>query len=178
MSPSYVQRQIERAMASRRQGLRGKVSGLSAAKRVQLAQVSGVAGETFQGMEVFQQAGFRSLPLSGTEVIVIPLHGQSAHGVVIASANGQLHVANMQAGETAIYNETDGHFIHLKNGKVIRMEAQVIELVASQKVVVDSPLLDASGEVKDAVGTLSAMRGVFNAHHHVPAGGAVDHLMA
>lgn len=164
MSPNYVQTQIARAMAGRRQGLRGKQTKLKSSTRVQLAQVQGMEGEIYQDAEVFQQAGFRSLPLDGTQVIVIPLHGKSAHGVVIASANGELRVAEMQAGETAIYNETNGHFIHLKNNRVIRMEADVIELVATTKVLVQAPLLDATGDVRDGAGTMATIRSVFNAH--------------
>lgn len=166
MSGTLVKEQIARALASVRQALRGKLVRVNAAKRVLLSQVLGVTGETFQDAEMFQHAGFRSVPLSGAEVIVIPLHGKSAHGVVIASSNGALHVANMAEGETAIFNETNGHFIHLKNGSVIRMEADVIELVATTKVSLQTPLVDATGQVRDHAGTMDAMRSIYNGHHH------------
>ncbi len=166
MNGALVKEQIMRALAGVRQALRGKVLRVSAAKRVLLSQVSGMAGETFQDAEMFQHAGFRSVPLTGSQVIVIPLHGKSAHGVVISSSNGALHVANMAEGETAIFNETDGHFIHLKNGRVIRMEADVIELVATTKVSLQTPLVDATGQVRDQVSTMDAMRSIYNGHHH------------
>ncbi len=184
MNPQLIKAQVARALSGIRQALRGKVLRVSAGTRVMLAQVAGLAGETFQDAEVFQQAGLRSVPMAGSQVVVIPLNGASAHGIVISCANGALHVANMQEGETALFNEREGHFIHLKNGKVIRMEADVIELVATTKVLLQTPLVDATakiqaaGEVQDAAGTMTAMRTAYNAHggHHAP-GSAPDHVM-
>jgi phage baseplate assembly protein V len=172
MSPDAIKAQIERHMRNQRHALRGKLTKLKASKRVQLAQIAGLSGEQFQDAEMFQHAGFRSLPLAGSQMIVIPLNGASAHGVVIASSNGSLHVANMEDGDTAIFNEAEGHFIHLKKGKIIRMEADVIELVATQKVLLDTPLVEATanmqaaGNVSDSAGKMAAMRSTFNAHKH------------
>lgn len=172
MSPDGIKAQIERQLRNQRHALRGKLTRLKGSRRVQLAQVAGLSGEQFQDAELFQHAGFRSLPLAGSQMIVIPLNGSSAHGVVIASSNGALHVANMQDGDTAIFNELEGHFIHLKKGKIIRMEANVIELVATQKVLLDTPLVEAAanmqaaGNVRDGTGTMAAMRSTFNAHNH------------
>ncbi len=170
MSPDGIKAQIERQMRNQRHSLRGKLTKLKASKRVQMAQVAGLSGEQFQDAELFQHAGFRSLPLAGTQMIVIPLNGSSSHGVVIASSNGALHVANMEDGDTAIFNEAEGHFIHLKKGKVIRMEADVIELVAAVKVDIQSPLTHMTGNAKadqnisDSTGTMASMRSAYNAH--------------
>lgn len=196
MSPQDIKQHIGRALSGVRQALRGKLARLTD-KQVMLAQVEGVAGELFQDAEVFQQAGLRSKPLAGAQVIVVPLHGSSAHGVVIACANGKLHVANMQDGETAIFNEKEGHFIHLKNGKIIRIECDKLEVVAplatfSGKVEIASDAtvggsaavaqsvtagldITAGGQVADQGGakTMGGMRAIYNSHTHNEQGNGV-----
>ena len=109
-----------------------------------LGQAEALSGDKFQRAEYFQQAGFRSRPLKNAEVIIIPLHGKSAHGVIISCANGQLHVANMQDGETAIFNETDGHFIYLKNGRIIEISCDTLNINAAVAVNINSPVLHAT----------------------------------
>jgi phage baseplate assembly protein V len=130
MSPRDLKQQILKALGSVRLPLRGRLRRLTDS-RIALAQVEGMGGETFQDAEYLQQAGLRSRPLAGAEVLIIPLGGASAHGVVVSCANGKLHVAALKDGETALYNETDGHFIHLKNGRVIRIECDTLEIVAN-----------------------------------------------
>lgn len=183
MSPKDVRNQVNRALASERKALRGTLARLTE-QRVMLAQVLGVAGEVFQDAEVMQQAGLRSKPLAGATMVVLPLHGRSAHGVVIACANGALHVANMQDGETALFNEKEGHFIHLKNGKVIRIECDKLEVVAALATFSGNVQIDgnqstagsttvagdvtAGGNIKDQGGakSMAGMRQVFNGHTH------------
>lgn len=183
MSPQDVKLQIARALSGVRQALRGKLTRLTD-KQVQLAQVEGVAGELFQDAEFFQQAGLRSRPLAGAQVIVLPLQGSSAHGVVIACANGKLHVANLQDGETALFNERDGHFIHLKNGRVVRIECETLEVVSTlttfsgrvevagetalAKSVAVGVDVVAGGDVSDQGGakSMAGMRSTYNIHTH------------
>lgn len=143
MNPSAVRNLIDRAMLGLRQALRGRLKSLSH-DRVMLAQVEGLAGEKFQKTEYLQMAGFRSRPLPNAEMVIIPLHGKSAHGVVVTCANGKMFKADVQDGESVLFNETDGHFIHLKNGKIIDISCDTLNINAAVAVNITSPSIHAT----------------------------------
>ncbi len=155
MNPDDVRKIMNRARTAQRHAVRARLKNLGSS-RVMLGQAEALAGEKFQKPEFFQQAGFRSRPLPNAEVIIIPLHGKSAHGVIISCANGQLHVANMQDGETAIFNETDGHFIHLKNGKIIDVSCDTFNLNAAVAVNINSPVVQATASTSVTLTTPQA----------------------
>lgn len=143
MDTRTIRQMIDRALGSVRQALRGRFQRASAAKQVILVQAEGLAGEPFNDAEFFQQPGLRSVPVAGMQAIVIPLGGRSAHGVVVASSNGALFVTDLQPGEVAVFNETDGvaNSIILRNGKVIDIQCATLNITATDAVNVKAPNL-------------------------------------
>ncbi|MDO4434383.1 MAG: phage baseplate assembly protein V [Alysiella sp.] len=126
-----------------RQAFRGKLNLSQTATPITRVQVSALADETLQDVEQFQQFGFTSHAPSGTEVIVLPLGGDTTHGIVVASENGAFRVQNLQAGEVAVYDQS-GSKIVLKQGKLIEIDCDNLVINATQKVQINSPLTETS----------------------------------
>lgn len=126
-------------------------------------EMEGLAGESVSG-ELMQHYGFVSGPLAGAEYIVLPVGGNTKHSVVVASGDGRyrLQVAD---GEVALYTD-EGDCIHLKRGRLIEVKTDTLVISATTKIVLDTPLVDASGEVKDKVRTMQADRDIYNQHVH------------
>lgn len=170
MSPNDAKKMIDRALTSVRQALRGKLQRASGAKRVIRVQSEGLKGEPFNAMELFQQPGLRSVPIAGMQTIIIPLNGRSANGVVVAMSNGALYVTDLQPGEVALFNENEGeaNSIVMRNGKVIDMTCDVLNIKATTAINIDTPLLQNTGDIK--AGTISVTH---HKHGGVSIGGAL-----
>jgi phage baseplate assembly protein V len=146
MDVRAIRQLIDRAVGSVRQALRGRLQRAKAGKQVILVQAEGLAGESFNDAEYFQHPGFRSVPVAGMQTIVLPLGGRSANGVVVAVSNGNLFVTDLQPGEVAVFNETDGvaNSIILRNGKIIDIKCATLNIVATDAVNVTTPNLRCS----------------------------------
>lgn len=123
MNPRDIRQIIDKAIGGMRTAFRATFMRSTEA-RVILLSGEGLSGEPFDKIEHFQQPGLRSKASSNVEMIVVPLHGRSAHGVAVAMQNGDLYVQNIQEGEIVLFNEKDGHSIHLKNGKIIEVNCE------------------------------------------------------
>lgn len=152
-------RQAFRALASRNNHKGAQIG----------VQMQGLAGENVSG-ELMQHYGFTSAPLAGAEYIVLPVGGTSRHSVVIASEDGRYRV-QVADGEVALYTD-EGDRIHLKRGRLIEVETQMLVVKAGAKVVFETPLIEASGDIKavgeisDGTRAMSADRAIYNGHHH------------
>ena len=157
MDVFQVKRLISSALGSVRQALRGKVLRARAGKRVQLMQVEGLADEPFNDIELFQQPGLRSVPLAGMQPIIIPLNGSSANGVVVAMSNGVMFVVDLQPGEVAIFNETDGaaNSVILRNGRIMDIKCDTLNIEATMGVTISTPVVALTHDLKMG-GTLIA----------------------
>jgi len=133
---------VRRALAGVRFPYRARLSGLSKGAGVQLIQGKALAGETMQAAEFIQHFGFTSAPPDGTQLIVLPIGGQSAHSVVIATENGAYRV-DVSPGEACIYNMW-GDKIHLKQER-IEVETKTLHVKASEKVIFETPSLTWQG---------------------------------
>ncbi len=126
-------------------------------------EMEGLAGESVSG-ELMQHYGFVSGPLAGAEYIVLPVGGNTKHSVVVASGDGRYRL-KVADGEVALYTD-EGDCIHLKRGRLIEVKTDTLVISATTKIVLDTPLVDASGEVKDQVRTMQADRELYNQHVH------------
>ena len=143
MDAQHIKRMIGNALASVRQALRGRLSRANGGKQVILVQAEGLAGEVFNNAELFQQPGLRSIPLAGMQPIIVPLNGNSANGVIVAMSNGALYISDLQPGEVALFNETDGvaNSIVLPNGKLIEITCATLNITATAGVNIDTPMV-------------------------------------
>nr|DAO38215.1 MAG TPA: baseplate assembly protein V [Caudoviricetes sp.] len=129
-----------------RQAFRGRLALTQADTPTQRVQVQGLADETLQDLEQLQQFGFTSHAPAGTDVVVIPLGGDTSHGIVVAAEHGSYRIKNLRPGEVAVYDQS-GSSIVLKNGRLIEVDCDTLHIKAATKVMMDSPLVEASKEL-------------------------------
>ncbi|VEH65433.1 Mu-like prophage protein gp45 [Rodentibacter pneumotropicus] len=110
-----IQQKTQNTISDIRQAFRGVLNLVKSADNIQKAQVSGLADETLQDVELMQHFGFTSVPPANTQAVILPIGGQTSHGIVIATENGSFRVKNLQGGEVAVYDES-GSSIVLKRG--------------------------------------------------------------
>lgn len=110
-----------------RNAFRGVLNLVNSSPKIQLVQVSGLADETLQEVELMQHFGFTSVPPAGTEAVIIPLGGKTTHGIVIATENGAYRVASLKNGEVAIY-DSSGSTIILKNNRIIDVDCDTFNV--------------------------------------------------
>ena len=141
-----------------RQAFRGKLTLTQSSEPIQRVQVQGLADETLQEIEQLQQFGFTSHAPNGTDVIVIPLGGDTSHGIVIASEHGSFRLKSLQSGEVAVYDQS-GSSIVLKQGKLIEIDCDTLHIKAQSQVKIDSPLVETS-QVLTAQGQINGNGGL------------------
>lgn len=133
------------------------------------AQVEGLADEVRDAAEVFQQYGFRSMPLPGAEGILLSLGGNRDHTVMVCVGDRRYNTTVLASGECVMEDHL-GKAVHFKlDGS--------IEVTAATKVRVFAPLLEANGDIRDLCDstgiTMAQMRAIFNGHTHPDAHGGV-----
>ncbi|MDO9755095.1 phage baseplate assembly protein V, partial [Glaesserella parasuis] len=95
-----AKQRINNAQNSVRSAFRGVLNLVKSSPQIQLSQVSGLADETLQDVELMQHFGLTSVPPAGTQAVVIPLGGKTTHGIIIATENGSFRVKGLKNGET------------------------------------------------------------------------------
>lgn len=132
-----------------RQAFRGVLNRIDSSRGIQSAQVSGLAGEVIQDVEHIQQFGFTSHPPAGTEAIILPLGGASSHAIVIGTEHSSYRIQALDSGEVAIYNQS-GASITLKNGKIIEIDCEQLNIQAAAGVRIDTPNVQCSQQLTAA----------------------------
>jgi len=150
----------------------------------QQVDISLVAGETKNGMEYLEPYGFTSAAHSGAEGVALFLGGDRSHGVVINVADRRYRLKGLKEGEVALYTD-EGDRVVLKRGRVIEVTTDTLILHAKNKVVLDTPRVETSGEItaeksivsqseiQDKAGSMSTMRIQHNTHDHKGDSGGV-----
>ncbi|HHF5623880.1 TPA: phage baseplate assembly protein V [Haemophilus influenzae] len=136
-----IRQHTESALGAVRQAFRGQLNLVKSADNIQKVQVSGLADETLQDVELMQQFGLTSVPPAGTQVVVLPMGGETTHSIVIATENGSFRVKNLKSGETAVYDES-GSTIILKQGRLIEIDCDILKITATTKVEISSPVVE------------------------------------
>lgn len=168
---------IARALAGLRLPFRARLTALGRGAAVQLVQADALAGETIQAAELFQHFGFTSGPPPGTQLIVLPLGGNTAHSIIIATENGAYRV-DVQSGEACIYSMW-GDKVHLKQER-IEVETKVFHLKASEQVIFETPSLTMHGTGGGAAaatmtGSLHTTGAITSDADHVAGGVSLMH---
>lgn len=172
-----VMRYVERRLAGMRLAYRAKLSALGKGAAVQLAQAEALAGETMQAAELFQHFGFTSGPPPGTQIIVLPLGGSTAHSVIIATENGAYRM-DVASGEACLYSMW-GDKVHLKQER-IEVETKTLHIKASDQVIFETPSLTMQGTgggdaAATMTGSLHTTGTVTSDGDHVAGGVSLEH---
>lgn len=187
-----IDSRINTALNRIRQAFRGVLIRVNSGGDIQTIQGKGLATESLQDVEMFQQYGFTSNPPRGTKAIMLPLNGRTSHSVVIATEHAAYRLKNLKSGELAIYSY-EGSNIILKRGKIIEVNCdeyivntkkhtvnteqhivntRTYKTTASERADFDTPLLKGSNEVADGKSTLNTMRETYDGHDHNHGGDA------
>ncbi|OOF50261.1 baseplate assembly protein [Rodentibacter genomosp. 1] len=153
-----IQQKAQVAVEEIRQAFRGVLHLVKSADNIQKVQASGLADETLQDVELMQHFGFTSVPPADTQAVILPIGGQTSHGIVIATENGSFRVKNLQGGEVAVYDES-GSSIVLKKGRLIEIDCDVLKIKAATKVAISSPLVE-TDQVFTAQGQINGNGGM------------------
>lgn len=193
-------RQLRRLLAPiwrrlRLQVSRGVIRRSDDERKLQELQLDLLAGETAE-MERFQQYGFSSRPLEGAEALAAAVGGSRSHLVAFAVDDRRHRPRDLQPGESIMYTD-EGDFIRMRRGRVIEVvagskldvTAPEVEIKASTKVTLDTPMTEISGdvqvggqvavqgnissaaEISDADGSMGSMRQTYNGHTHTDSEG-------
>lgn len=144
---------------------RGSVAAANAAGKMQALQVRLLAGEVKDIMEHFEPFGFTSKPLPGAEAITAFFDGDRSHGVVLVVADRRYRLRTLDDGEVALH-DAYGNRAHFKKDGTL-------DLVATTKVAITSPLVTVSGNLQVAgtiTGTVDVIGGGKSLKTHTHSG--------
>ncbi|MFJ1218955.1 phage baseplate assembly protein V [Yersinia enterocolitica] len=148
-----VNQRIQQALANVRQAFRVVTGASDSTTKVQLLQLSGLAGEPLDGAEYFQHYGFTSNPLPGSMGIAVPLNGSTSHTVIVATEHGAYRLTQLKPGEVALYTD-EGTKIVLKRGCVVdiecdeyRVKCKTYKIEAEKSVDFSTPILTTSEQL-------------------------------
>lgn len=173
--------------------------------KMQELQIAIMAGRTHDNVERWEDYGLTSHPHPGAEALVLALGGNSDHSAVIKVGDRRYRLTSLAEGEVALYDD-QGQVIHLKRNKQIHiygtdkltadvavetaLTCPLVKVVASTKVILDTPLVEATKDVDikgkltvattavitgalssatsvaDPTGTMQTMRDSYNSHQH------------
>lgn len=133
---------------------------------IQLVKISGLAGETQEGIERVQNYGMSSAPPAAeSEAVVLYLNGNRDHGVVVVCDSGAYRVKGLLDGEVVLYSK-HGQEILLKTGGDVEAK-----LPGVWKTGTGADWVAMASKVQAAFDALSAAMGAF-APPGTPDGGA------
>lgn len=98
---------------------------------IQKIVLTGLKYDRRTNVERYQEFGFTSNPPEGAEVIMLSIGGSRSHNIGIASEDRRYRMADLQPGESCVYNQF-GDYVKLR-------EDGTIEVKASTKVLIDAP---------------------------------------
>ncbi|MCX8957231.1 phage baseplate assembly protein V [Erwinia psidii] len=160
-----VDKRIRKALSGMRLAFRGVLTRITTTGGVQTAQVAGLATEGLEGVEIFQQYGFTTVPPEGAMAVVLPLGGVTSHSIVIATEHSSYRVQGLESGEVAIYTD-EGASIVLKRNRIIavtcddwELDCKRMKVSASESAEFTTPELCTSGKLT-AQGLISGNGGM------------------
>lgn len=103
------------------------IESINDADGIQVVKLSALAGEERTDVERFQDYGFTSNPLPGSEGIVICPQGNRDHMIVIKIDSREFRLKGLANGEVAMYTD-EGDKIHFKRGGIIDIDTKTLEL--------------------------------------------------
>lgn len=115
-------------------------------QRRQRMQVSILDGESKDDVELFEQYGITSIPLSGAGGLALFFDGDRSHAAVIMPSDKRYRPTDLKPGEVAIYTH-EGARILMKEGRIIEVECDVYRVKAKRyEVIAEESVSIATGD--------------------------------
>lgn len=185
-----LMRQLEKMLSPlyrklRMLATRGVVQLVDPSTLLQELQIAALGQEVLDNIEHWEPYGFTSNPHPGAEALLLSLGGDRDHTVAVNVADRRFRLTGLASGEVALATD-EGDVMHFRRGNQILIDTMgtlvanagtsatittpLATIVASTKVVFDTPLtqctgdFDAAGSVSDATGSMQGMRDIYNGH--------------
>jgi phage gp45-like len=153
-------------------------SVVEAAGAIKRFTASGRSDETITDREAMEHYGFTSWPLDGAEAVII---SEGNHFIMIASDDRRYRIG-LEKGEVSLYDDL-GQKVHLARTGIVASSpvkitatAPEVDVVATTKVTMTTPLLEVSGniaaggQITDGTRSMAADRAIYNSHRHNETG--------
>ncbi|WP_209308744.1 phage baseplate assembly protein V [Methylotenera oryzisoli] len=98
--------------------LRGVVTLVNSATKMQSVQVSLREGELKDSLEHFEAYGFTSNPKAGAEAVTLFFNGDRSHGIAIVIGDRRYRLQGLASGEMAIHDDQNQK-VHIKRDKIL-----------------------------------------------------------
>ena len=113
---------------------------------IQQLQVTLLAGEVKDQVELMGHFGLASHAPKKSDVVMLSVGGNRDHGIVIATESREYRFKDLGEGEVALYSK-DGDHVHLKNGNVIDVKTKTLNINAETVVNITTPTTNISGDL-------------------------------
>lgn len=143
-----IQRAIGKAMAGVRTAFRAVLTNINSSTPIQLIQADGLAGEQLQDNELMQHYGYTSVPPDGTQVVVLPIGGKTAHGIIIATEHAKYRLKGLKAGEAALYDDLGQSIVLTRSGIVVKGAGLPIIIEDTPSVTAKTPTFHMTGNLQ------------------------------
>ena len=157
----------------------GRLTRSDAPGTVQTVQGQFSCDRLIDGAKLVQHFGFASRPPADTDLVAICPSGEPTSALVIAT-NSQAHrPPALEVGDVALHDvrgayvwlSKDGLHIEAKGLPVRVSGATTVTVVASDKIRLETPLVEVTGDVVDHCETnhvsLKQLRDAYNLHKHL-----------
>lgn len=148
MSSELINRAISKALGRVRTAFRAVLTNIATTTPIQLVQADAMAGEQLQDNELVQHYGFTSVPLAGTQLIVLPIGGKTAHGIVIATEHTQYRLKGLKNGEVALYDDQGQQIVLTRQGIVVKGAGLPIKITDTPSITMETELVHITGNLK------------------------------
>ena len=123
------------------------VTAVNDSSGIQSMQIKTMFGMVRDSVERFQDYGFTSVPLVGSEGFVSFVAGNTGHGLVNKIDDRRYRPINLEDGEVCFYTDEDkaesDHRIYFKRGKEIHIVAGASSIVLTPDgITITTPSLD------------------------------------
>lgn len=160
---------------------RGRVTFSDDTGNVQRHQVRLGSLEVRDNTARLAEFGFTSRPPVGSDVVVLFAAGDRTNAVVIATGHQETRPKGLKEGETQVYDQwgkyvyftqDGGIVVEAKGTPVTVNNATTVTINASEKVLMNTPLLEVTGDIKaggdvtDQVRSMAADREIYDGHTH------------
>src|SRR3990167_2011860 len=138
--------------------------------KLQVLQLQVLAGETKDGVELFEPYGHTGVALPGAEGVVAFLDGGRPHAVALVQTDRRYRPTDLQPGEVALYNNEGTRVVLRKGGKVEVLAATEVK-VTTTKVILQADVDILGNTVFTGTVTANGQRIDQTHTHNLPGGG-------
>lgn len=139
---------------------RGVVRLADDGPKLQLLQLGVLAGETIDGAEHHQPYGFTSVPLTGSEAVVLFPNGDRSHPLVVSVSDRRYRPTDGEPGQVTVHNHNGATVTLTADGDIVATPAPGRKVLIGSAAADDPPAL--SSELADLKARIAAWTPVPN----------------